>query len=133
MLVSPFVDNPGYLLPADTSSYFFTPRDQFRTETMYRTDLSVNVGRELGGGAELFAQFQLFNAFDQFQLIDINDINTTVLTAFDRPNRFEFFDPITETPEQGVHWDYHSKFGQALGKDAYTMPRTFRFSVGLRF
>jgi hypothetical protein len=134
VLVSPFVDNPGYLRPADTSSYFFTDRDAFRTEAMHRTDLSVNVSRGLGGGSQLFAQFQLFNVFNQFQLFNAStgDINTTVLTAIDS-DRFEFFDPITETPVQGVHWDYGSKFGTAIGKGAYTTPRTFRFSVGLRF
>ena len=135
VVVSPFVENPGYLLPQDLASYFFTGRDAFRTEAMMRTDLSVNVARGLGRGSELFAQFQVYNAFNQFQLFNAveGDINTTVLTAVDDPDRFAYFDPFTEQPEQGVNWDYGSKFGQPIGKGAYTMPRTFRFSVGFRF
>jgi outer membrane receptor protein involved in Fe transport len=134
VLVSPFVENPGYLLPQDLGTYFFTGRDAFRTETMLRTDLSVNVARSLGRGAEIFAQFQVYNAFNQFQLFNAvdGDINTPVLTAID-DDRFAFFDPFTEEPVQGVHWDYGSQFGQPVGKGAYTMPRTFRFSVGYRF
>jgi outer membrane receptor protein involved in Fe transport len=135
VVVSPFVDNPGYALPQDFATYFFTGRDAFRTETMMRTDLSVNVARSLGGGSEVFAQFQVYNALNQFQLFNSvhGDINTTVLTALDDPDRFAYFDPFTEEPVQGEHWDYGSKFGQAVGKGAYTMPRTFRFSLGFRF
>jgi hypothetical protein len=95
----------------------------------------VNVARSLGGGSEVFAQFQVYNALNQFQLFNSvhGDINTTVLTALDDPDRFAYFDPFTEEPVQGEHWDYGSKFGQAVGKGAYTMPRTFRFSLGFRF
>ncbi len=136
-IVSPFVDNPGYALPPDINPYFFSARDAFHTETMYRTDVSFNVERRIGGtrGVDLFAHVQLFNAFNQFQLFNGagGEINTTVRTAWDDPDRFELFDPFTETPIQGVHWDYGSKFGKAINADAYTMPRTFRFNVGIRF
>ncbi len=131
------VDNPGYLTPPDTILYFFTDRDHFRTEAMFRTDLAVNYNFRLPGTArsELFAQFQLLNAFNNFQLFNIrsNAINTTVLTAVDEPDRFETFDPFTETPQQGVHWDYGDQFGKATGAAAYTLPRTFQFALGIRF
>jgi len=83
----------------------------------------------------LFAQFQLLNAFHNFQLFNIstNAINTTVLTAVDEPGRFQPFNPFTETPVQGVHWDHGDQFGEATGAAAYTLPRTFQFSVGIRF
>jgi hypothetical protein len=32
-----------------------------------------------------------------------------------------------------VHWDYGDQFGEATGAAAYTLPRTFQFSVGIRF
>lgn len=127
----------GYLTPPENVPYFFTARDAFRTETMKRTDLAVNYAFQLPGAGqrELFAQFQLLNAFDTFQLFNIgtNAINTTVLTAFDEPDRFERFNPFTETPVQGVHWDYGPQFGKATGAAAYTLPRTFQFAVGIRF
>jgi hypothetical protein len=129
-----FVDNPGYVTPPEPESYFFTARDAFHTEAMYRTDLALRYARRIGR-SEAFAKADLLNVFNQFQLFNgsNNDINTTVLTAFDDPDRFATFNPFTDTPVQGVNWDYGSKFGQARGAAAYTVPRTFRFSVGFRF
>jgi len=136
-LVAPFVDNPGYALAPETTSYFFTPRDAFRTEAMARTDLAFTFSRTLDPRrqAEVFAQFQLLNAFNQFQAFNATSgaINTTVLTAIDDPDRFEFFDPFTEMPVQGVHWDMGEEFGEPVSRGAFTQPRTFRFSVGFRF
>lgn len=132
-----FVTNPGYVTPPDTVNYYFTSRDHFRTEAMYRTDVSLNYAHGVAGArrAEVFAQFHLLNVFNQFQLINLvgATINTTVLTAVDDPARFTRFDPFTTTPVQGVHWDYGPEFGKATGAGAYTLPRTFRFSVGVRF
>jgi outer membrane receptor protein involved in Fe transport len=132
-----FVDNPGYSTPPDTVVYYFTPRDEFRTKAMYRTDLAVNYTYRLPGlgTSELFAQFQLLNLFNQFQLYNnrTDAIDTTVVTAVDEPDRFQTFDPFTETPQQGVHWDYGEKFGQAIAAGAYTTPRTFQFALGIRF
>jgi outer membrane receptor protein involved in Fe transport len=131
------VPDLGYLTPPDTILYYFTDRDAMRTEGMYRTDVALNYNYRLPGlsRAELFAQAQLLNAFNNFQLFNIrtNAINTTVLTAVDEPGRFQPFNPFTETPQRGVHWDYGDKFGQATGAAAYTLPRTFQFAVGLRF
>jgi hypothetical protein len=126
----------GYAVPPSSRSYFFTDRDAFRTDSHMRTDLSFNMNRRLGTGRapEVFASFHLFNVFNQFQVFNGTSgaINTTVLTALDDPS-LEYFDPFTETPVEGVHWVKGEKFGQAIGRTAYTTPRTFRFSVGLRF
>lgn len=43
------------------------------------------------------------------------------------------FDPFTETPVEGIHWEKRNGFGEALNESDYQTPRTFRFSVGLRF
>jgi outer membrane receptor for ferrienterochelin and colicin len=131
-----YVTNPGYLTPPDTVTYHFTDRDAFRTDTMLRTDLALNYSYALpGSGRELFAQFQMLNVFDSFQLFNINTnaINTTVLTAVDEPDRFQEFNPFTETPVRGTHWDLGERFGQATGAAAYTLPRTFQFALGFRF
>ena len=55
---NPYVNNPGYLIPPDTATYYFTARDAFRTAAMYRTDLAVNYRRQLSSrhGTEFFAQ-----------------------------------------------------------------------------
>jgi hypothetical protein len=128
----PYVDNPGYVTPPEPVSYFFTARDAFHTDLMARTDLAFNYAHRFGA-AELFVNAHVLNVFNQFQAFNGNDINTTVLTAFDDPDRFASFDPFTETPVQGVNWDYGSKFGQPVGAGAYTLPRTFRLSAGFRF
>jgi outer membrane receptor protein involved in Fe transport len=132
-----FVANPGYETPPDTVLYYFTDRAEFRTENMFRTDLAVNYAFRLPGTArtELFAQFQVLNLFNQFQLFNLNSdaINTTVLTAVDDSTRFQTFNPFTERPVQGVHWDFDERFGEPINAEAYTLPRTFQFAVGFRF
>src|ERR671931_240892 len=81
------VTNPGYATPLDPVLYFFTDRDAFHTDRVYRTDLAVNYAYRLPGAVrtELFAQFQLLNVFNNFQLFNIGTsaINTTTLTAAD--------------------------------------------------
>jgi hypothetical protein len=135
-----YVQDPGdFLNPPQTAVYYFTERDEFRTEAEYRTDLALNYERRFGSptrGFTAFAQFHILNLFDQFQLFNItgNDINTTVLTAASGgTGDFAHFNPFTENPVRGVHYELGENFGKPITKDAYTLPRTFRFSLGLRF
>ena len=132
---TPYVADLGYAQPPATVNYWFTDRDAFRTETMYRTDFSLNYEYQLAGRSRLFGQVQVLNLFNQFQLFNIssNAIDTAVLTAVDDPDRFQAFNPFTERPVQGVHWDYGDEFGKPVGAAAYTLPRTFQFALGVRF
>jgi outer membrane receptor protein involved in Fe transport len=136
---NPFVENPGYLTPPITTIYWFTDRDASRTATMYRTDLSLNFTRTFGSatrGFDVFAQFHILNLFNQFQAFNISndEIDTTVLTAVNDPDgRLVPFNPFTETPVEGVHWEKGPNYGTVQDAEAYTVPRTFRFSLGLRF
>jgi len=125
------VDNPGFVSPPSNVLYHFTDRDEFRTDDVTRTDLSFNysflipaAGREL----EIFFQPEVTNLFDEQAVIDPfgrdDDEGINVLQAFD---------PFTEVPIEGVHWERSSNFGQALNEDDFQDPRTFRFSVGFRF
>lgn len=125
----------GYAVPPSSRSYYFTARDAFRTAGHARTDVAFNMSRRLGTSRapELFANFHLFNLFNRFQTFNGGGINTTVLTAIDEAPGLEFFDPFTETPIEGVHWVKGEQFGEAIARTAYTQPRTFRFSVGVRF
>jgi hypothetical protein len=129
-----FVPNPGYAQRPDANSYYFTDRDAFRTELMVRTDLALNISRSLSGagGPSVFAQFQVLNVFDQFAAFNGEKINRTVLTNVDDPTLARF-NPFTETPVEGTHWTKGEKFGKPISRLAYTLPRTFSFSVGLRF
>jgi hypothetical protein len=135
---TPYVANPGYIAPPEaTVPYFFTPRDEFRTDAMFRTDVSVNFTRRVGTGrrVEMFAQAQVLNLFDQSQLFNLTagQINTTVLTAADGQPGLQPFNPFTETPVEGVHWVRGPLFGQPVTAGAYTLPREFRCSFGFRF
>jgi len=125
------IANPGYETPPTNVLYHFTDRDDFHTDDVTRTDLSFNYsfliparGREL----EIFLQPEITNLFAEEAVIDPfgrdDDEGVSVLQAFD---------PFTEVPVEGVHWQRDSRFGQPLNETDFQDPRTFRFSVGLRF
>ena len=153
----PYVTNPDniYLTPPSSSvtTYFFGARDEFKTEGQIRTDLAANyVYRIPGAGRmQLFGQLQVLNVFDQFQLcacgstvfgtgsaanaggVNLQRLDTTVLTPGTTASRFAAFNPFTTTPVRGVNWDYGPNFGKAVNRFAYTTPRTIRMSFGVRF
>jgi outer membrane receptor for ferrienterochelin and colicin len=151
----PYVTNPGYLTPpgSTATTYYFGPRDEFRTEGQVRTDFAANYAHRIprAGSLQVFAQLQVLNIFNQFQLcacgstifgtgsagaaggINASRIDQTVLTPGTTPARFAAFNPFTTTPVRGVNWDYGPQFGQALNRFAYTTPRTLRLSFGVRF
>ena len=145
-----FVTNPGYVTPQGGSSeaYFYTSRDAFRTEATYRTDLAVNYSYGVKTGsrqAEFFAQAQVLNLFNGFQLcgcgadvfsnggaVVTSRIDQSILSPVNSP-AYQKFNPFTTTPVQGVNWNYGPNFGKALNRLAYTTPRTFRVTFGVRF
>ena len=149
------IPNPGYLTPQaplNAVDYYFTPRDAFRTETTFRTDLSVNYAYRLRGGRaqpELFFHGEVLNVFRAFQICgcgasafgngggtDMTTIGQAVRVVRNTPT-LAAFNPFTTVPVQGVNWDFNttpgSAFGSALSHLAFTTPRLFRFSAGVRF
>jgi hypothetical protein len=153
----PYVTNPNnaYLTPpgSTATTYFFGPRDEFHTEGQRRTDLAFNYLYRVPGASrmQIFAQFQLLNIFNQFQLcacgstvfgtgsaanaggINLQRLDTTVLTPGTSASQYATFNPFTSTPVRGVNWDYGPIFGTASSRFAYTTPRTIRMSFGVRF
>jgi hypothetical protein len=149
----PYVANPGYLnLPDGASTqYFFTARDAFRLEGQKRTDFAVmySYGVPAGGSRklDLFVQAQVINLFDQFQLcgcggnaqfalggnVQNQTVDTAVRTNITHPALYQPFNPFTTTPVEGVHWARSPTFGLALNRFAYTTPRTFRMTFGVKF
>jgi hypothetical protein len=152
---APFVTNPGYLNPPTGTDvvYYYTARDAFRTEAQIRTDFAANYTYRIPGGrgVQLFGQLQVINLFNQFQLcacggtafgtgsaanaggVNIQRLNTAVLTPVSTPARFAAFNPFTTTPVQGTNWDLGPVFGQATSRFAYTTPQSLRLSFGVRF
>jgi outer membrane receptor for ferrienterochelin and colicin len=146
----PYVTNPGYTtpLPANQTVYYFTARDAFRTEGQVRTDFAATYAHNLPGlrRVQLFGQLQVINLFNQFQLcgcgalsvfanggnVALNNVDRAILNNVTAP-RYAAFNPFTTLPVEGVHWSKGPTFGTALNRFAYTTPRTFRLSLGLRF
>ena len=123
-------------------------RDAFRLVGQKRLDLSANYSHRLGGakGAELFVKGTIINLFDQSQLCGCGGtifenggavwqtrIDQTVRTAVSHPALYQPFNPFTQAPVQGVNWNYGPNFGTALNRFAYTTPRTFNMTFGVRF
>ena len=132
---TPYVGDPGDLGYANrpaAPNYFFSDRGAFRTENVTRTDLAVNYSFFLnigGGQLELFIQPEVINVFNE-QAVEAP--NTTVFTARN-DGSLSTFNPFTETPVEGVHWRKGPSWGEAQSEGSYQQPRTFRFSLGLRF
>lgn len=145
---TPYVPNPGYATPPTQQSYYYTKRDAFRTESVRRTDVAVNYSRPFEVRSrkfEPFVQAQMINIFNHQDLcacggtvlengggIALNRIGSGVLTPVNTRSLPQF-NPLTETPVQGVHWNYAPNFGTPLNRFAFSTPRMFRLSFGLRF
>jgi outer membrane receptor for ferrienterochelin and colicin len=114
-------------------AYFFTPRDEYRADVSSSTDLSANYSYKLKGSSQLFLKMDVLNLFDQSAIVNPFFLNQAVLTNVSTPARFAAFNPFTETPVQGTHWDLGPIFGQPASRFAYQIPRTFRMSFGVRF
>ncbi|HVT18210.1 MAG TPA: TonB-dependent receptor [Thermoanaerobaculia bacterium] len=128
-----FVTNPGYVRPPTTVTYFYSARDAFRTDNISATDLAVSYSflfGALGKDAEIFLEPQVLNVFNQKGVITPN--NTDVQDATNTAGLLGF-NPFTTKPVEGVNWNRGPKFGKAQIPTDYQTPRTFRFSVGLRF
>jgi outer membrane receptor protein involved in Fe transport len=124
-------------------------RDGFRTQGQKRTDFAASYTYGVKAGAhtfDLFVQAQIINLFGQSQLCGCGDtvfvnggsvtqtrIDQTVRTNVSNPSSYAAFNPFTTTPVQGVNWDYAPSFGTALNRFAYTTPRQFRITFGVRF
>lgn len=132
--------NPGYVSPSPRVNYYFGGRGNLRTPDVYRADFSLNYEFRIGK-FELFLQPEVVNITNE-QNVDTTDValfnqsvftqdNTTATSCNGAP--CQAFNPFTETPVQGVHWSPGPLFGQAISPLAFQTPRTYRFSVGLRF
>ena len=133
---------------ASSETYYYTARDAFRTAASKRTDLAVNYTRGVrtkGVKIEGFLQLQLINVFNTQDLcacggtvfsngggVQSNRIGSGVLSPVNNTTMVKF-DPFNTTPVQGVNWNYNNNFGTPLNRFAFTTPRTFRVSFGVRF
>ncbi len=133
---SRYVTNPGYRVPPSSVTYNYTAPDAFRTEDVWRTDLSLYYGFRIADAVEIFLSPQLYNVFNNQA---IQSVNTTVETAVANGTaNYAHFNPFTTTPVQGArgtgaNWNYGPDFGKPTSPASYQTPRYFQFSVGVRF
>ncbi|MGH8245973.1 MAG: hypothetical protein ACREUU_06025, partial [Gammaproteobacteria bacterium] len=146
----PYVINPGYVTAQGGAqqNYYYTARDAFRTEPSRRTDFAANYDFpfELGNRRiQPFIQAQVINIFNHQDLcacgasvfengggVALTNLGSGILSPVG-PSALTRFNPFTETPVQGVHWNYNANFGTPLNRFAFTTPRMFRMSFGVRF
>ncbi len=129
------IANPGYLRPPTSVTYYFTDRDEFRTDDITSTDLTLNYSfswNALGKDIEIYVQPEVLNVFDEQNAVSVNQ-TVRDFTTLRANGSLQRFNPFTETPVEGVHWTKGTSFGRPLAEGDYQQPRTFRFSVGFRF
>jgi hypothetical protein len=134
------VVNPGYETPPSNVTYYFSDRGAFRVDPISSTDLGLNWYLPSFSGARGFIEVDLLNVLGQQGIEDPDFINQTVLTRRQTAclqtgtnTRCVAFNPFTTTPQQGVNWQYGPTFGKPISSSAYQQPRTYRFSVGVKF
>jgi outer membrane receptor protein involved in Fe transport len=130
-----------YISPPQTVSYFISDRGELRWDDVNRTDFALNYRIPVFGGSELFAEAEVFNLFNNQALIngDTSVITSrqTTLACHDAAGtavRCAAFNPFTTTPVEGVNYALGPNFGKSTGLSSdYQLPRTYQFSLGLRF
>ena len=138
---SSFVTNPGYQSVPTSVSYFFGGRGNLKTDDITRTDLAVNWELK-AWGTELFIQADVLNLFNEK---GVQAYDEEVLTNAD-VSYLKAFNPFTTAPIEcpqrataaectamGANWQKGENFGLPNSEGDYQTPRTFRFSVGIRF
>jgi hypothetical protein len=122
--------NPGYAT-IPNGRYFLTDRGALRTDNVTSTNLAIRY-RLHTGLAEFFLEGDLLNVFNEDAIADPQRLGTGISTAANAQDLAPF-DPYTTTPIEGTHYRRAANFGQPLNNLAYQQPRTYRFSLGMRF
>jgi hypothetical protein len=126
-------------------TYYFGPRGQFRTDSLKATDLSINYSLPVSK-AQLYFEGQVLNTFNAQAAINVNSTVRTALnssciqtTGAGIGKRCYAFNPFTDTPVEGVNWVKGPSFGKAVNPTSFAtggdfqLPRTYRFSFGVKF
>ena len=99
----------------------------------YDEDLERFARQAVEGGVPVTAVVLSFSDSALRPGVTQTRIEQTVRTSVSHPALYTSFNPFTTTPVQGVNWDYAPTFGTALNRLAFTSPRMFRISFGVRF
>ncbi|HYS52897.1 MAG TPA: TonB-dependent receptor [Thermoanaerobaculia bacterium] len=134
------VVNPGYATAPTNVNYYFSDRGAFRVDSISESDLGLNYYAPPIRGMRMFIETDFLNLFNQQGIENPASVDKTVLTRRQTTclqtgtsTRCTAFNPFTQTPQQGVNWQKGPNFGTPTSAAAYQLPRTYRFSVGLKF
>ena len=131
----PFVTNPGYQTPDGALQYYFGGRGNFKTDTVWATDLSLNYSFPVSVSkkSEFFARFVMANVLGN----SAQDApgNQDVFTASNQnaARSLVAFNPFNETPVEGVNFELSPNFGKQLTAGDFQSPRSYYFAIGFRF
>ncbi|MFZ2492102.1 MAG: TonB-dependent receptor [Thermoanaerobaculia bacterium] len=137
-----FVTGLDYEDPPEGMSYFFGGRGAYRTDDITRTDFAINYSLKLPRGIELFFQPEVLNVFNEQGVTSHNqEVNTADDETWLKPLNPYSEQPIecpqgapsTQCQSMGAHWQKGASFGLPDSEGDYQTPRTYRFSVGIRF
>ncbi len=134
------VENPGYRTVPTNVGYTFGERGGYRVDAISSTDVGLNYALPFLR-YRFFVEADLINIFNQQGIEDPDLVDKTVLTRRQAAciqtgstSRCIPFNPLAgDVPAEGTHWQKGSNFGNPTSPDAYQQPRTYRFSLGLRF
>ena len=132
-----YITNPGYISAPTSLTYYIDNRGPLRTDNVFATDLSLVWTKKLKGSLEVFFRGLVYNIFNQQSVAGTGSVDTTVssnaspgsYTAASLPA----FNPYTTAPIADVNYRYGPNFGRPTAPSSYQTPRTFSFSVGVRF
>ncbi|HKO55348.1 MAG TPA: TonB-dependent receptor [Thermoanaerobaculia bacterium] len=141
--------NLGYATPPSNVPYYFSDRGAFTWDDVTSTDLGINYELPISR-LSLFVQADIINIFNEQAQVGGDQTVFTHRTAGAGLRRFDPFTtapiecPQGNTPAQcqalGANFQLASTFGQPLAatggsntNGSYQLPRTYRFSFGLRF
>jgi len=134
------VVNPGYVTVPSNVGYTFGERGEYRVDDISSTDFAINYVLPFGGRYRVFLETDIFNIFNEQGIEDPDFVDKTVqthrqtTTRCNNNTRCQPFNPNAgDEPVEGVHWVKGAVFGEPISAEAYQLPRTYRFSLGLRF
>ncbi len=129
-----YVNNPGYLTPPSTVTYYFSARNGLRWHGLRSTDVAVNWSKKIPQlrTTQVFFRGVVANVLNRAAVVSGD---STILTAASPGSAtgLQPFNPFTTQSVQGTNWIYGPNFGQPTGTGSYQPTRTFSCSVGVRF
>ena len=150
---TPYVTNPGYVTPPSVVNYYFTARDAYRTDTIYRTDFGFNLSANIGP-VEIWVQPQVQNLFNGEGVLAPNTSASAGTGTTPNSAGLVRFNPFTTTPIEcpqtgtkaeciamGANWKKGTNFGKPTTgpssavslSGSFQTTRRWLVTMGVRF